>query len=51
LVVYRDLLRLRRELPRDVRVDYSEEERWLRVRRGEAELRVDFDRQTAEIRA
>jgi maltooligosyltrehalose trehalohydrolase len=51
LAVYRDLLRLRRELPREVQVEYSEEERWLRVRRGDAELRVDFDRQTAEIHA
>jgi maltooligosyltrehalose trehalohydrolase len=51
LDVYRDLLRLRPELPREVEVDHSEEGRWLRVRRGEAELRVDFERCTAEILA
>ena len=50
LSLYRDLLRLRRGFPRDIEVDYSVEGRRLRVRRGGAELHVDFDRLTAEIR-
>jgi maltooligosyltrehalose trehalohydrolase len=44
---YRELLALRRELPRDVEVET--EGRTLRARRGHVELRVDFDAKTAEL--
>ena len=44
---YRELLALRRELPREVST--SVEGRVLRVRRGGAELVVDFDALTAEL--
>ena len=36
------LLRLRRELPREVEVGYDEEARWLTVRRGPVELVANF---------
>jgi maltooligosyltrehalose trehalohydrolase len=43
---YEKLLTLRRELPREVLVDFSEEGRWLTVRRGPVELVANFgDRQ------
>jgi maltooligosyltrehalose trehalohydrolase len=45
---YRDLLALRRELPREVST--SVEGRVLRVRRGDVELVADFDALTAELR-
>jgi len=45
-----DLLRLRRELPRDLETEADEDRRILRVRRGTAELVADFDNMTAEIR-
>jgi maltooligosyltrehalose trehalohydrolase len=49
--LYRRLLSLRSELPPGrVLTELSEEGRRLRVRRGRAELLVDFDRLTAEIR-
>jgi maltooligosyltrehalose trehalohydrolase len=44
---YRELLALRRELPREVST--SVEGRVLRVRRGEVELVADFDALTAEL--
>jgi maltooligosyltrehalose trehalohydrolase len=44
---YRELLALRRELPREVVVET--EGRSLRARRGDVELRVDFDAKTAEL--
>jgi maltooligosyltrehalose trehalohydrolase len=44
---YRELLALRRELPREV--DVEVEGRRLRARRGGVELRVDFDAKTAEL--
>jgi len=45
---YRDLLALRRRLPREVST--SVEGRVLRVRRGDVELVADFDALTAELR-
>ncbi len=47
---YRELLRLRRDLPPEVEVEFTEEPRRLRLRRGELELAVDFERLSAEIR-
>jgi hypothetical protein len=44
---YRELLALRRRLPRDVSTNV--EGRILRVRRGDVELVADFDALTAEI--
>jgi maltooligosyltrehalose trehalohydrolase len=41
--LYRDLLRLRRELPRvEAEASYDEGRRWLRVRRGPFELAMNF---------
>jgi maltooligosyltrehalose trehalohydrolase len=48
--LYRSLIRLRRELPDDVLTHFTEELRQLRVRRGEVELRVNFEHPTAELR-
>jgi maltooligosyltrehalose trehalohydrolase len=48
--LYRELLRLRRGLPRAAEADFSENGRWLRMRRGDVELRVDFARLAAELR-
>ncbi len=48
---YRELLRLRRELPPEVVTTVDEERRLLTVRRGRYELRVDFEQLTAEVRA
>jgi maltooligosyltrehalose trehalohydrolase len=47
---YAELLRLRRELPRDVETSADEERRVLRVRRGPVELVADFEHLTAELR-
>jgi maltooligosyltrehalose trehalohydrolase len=47
---YAELLRLRRELPREVETDADEERRLLRVRRGDVELVADFANLTAELR-
>jgi maltooligosyltrehalose trehalohydrolase len=47
---YAELLRLRRELPREVETDADEKRRILRVRRGGVELVADFGRLTVEIR-
>jgi maltooligosyltrehalose trehalohydrolase len=44
---YRELLALRRELPRTI--DVETEGRTLRARRGTVELHVDFDAKTAEL--
>jgi maltooligosyltrehalose trehalohydrolase len=48
--LYQSLLRLHRELPKEVETQYSEEERWLRVRRGPVELLANFsdDEQTID---
>jgi maltooligosyltrehalose trehalohydrolase len=48
--LYRRLLALRRELPREVTVDADEEARVLRVRRGEVELTLDFANLSLELR-
>src|SRR5581483_10901828 len=47
---YRDLIRLRRDLPPEVETEVDERRRTLRVRRGGHELVADFERLTAEIR-
>jgi maltooligosyltrehalose trehalohydrolase len=47
---YRDLIALRRTLPRNVATDVDEERRVLWVRRGEVELVADFADLTAELR-
>jgi maltooligosyltrehalose trehalohydrolase len=47
---YGELLRLRRELPREVETSADEERRVLRVRRGPVELVADFEHLTAELR-
>ncbi len=49
--LYLDLLRLRRELPRELEVAYDEEARTLELRRGRATLRADFARETVELDA
>jgi maltooligosyltrehalose trehalohydrolase len=46
---YAELLRARRELPREVETDADEERRVLRVRRGDVELVLDFEQLTAEL--
>jgi len=46
---YRDLIALRRTLPREVDVDADEARRILRVRRGDRELVADFDNLTVEV--
>src|SRR5581483_9480276 len=50
LAFYRELLALRRTLPRGLEVDADEEARTLRIRRGEAELRLDFAARTVDLR-
>jgi maltooligosyltrehalose trehalohydrolase len=47
---YRELLSLRRGLPPRVEVEFDEEARILRARRGEVELVADFANATAELR-
>jgi maltooligosyltrehalose trehalohydrolase len=49
LELYRHLLALRRDLPRDVETSCSEEERWLRVRRGPVELLANFSGESRAI--
>jgi maltooligosyltrehalose trehalohydrolase len=49
--LYRDLLALRRELPRELEVEADEAARTLTLRRGDAVLRVDFGRETVDVRA
>jgi len=47
---HRELLALRRELPREVEVEVDEPARTLTLRRGDAELRADFENTTVELR-
>ena len=47
--LYVDLLRLRRELPRELNVDYDEDARTLTLRRGRATLHADFSRETVSL--
>jgi maltooligosyltrehalose trehalohydrolase len=49
--LYRRLLRLRRELPRELQVSFDEEARTLELRRGRATLRADFANETVELDA
>ena len=49
--LYVDLLRLRRELPRELEVSFDEDARTLELRRGRALLRVDFAAETVDLRA
>jgi maltooligosyltrehalose trehalohydrolase len=48
--LYRELLRLRRELPRELEVEVDEEARTLTLRCGRATLRADFGNETVELR-
>jgi maltooligosyltrehalose trehalohydrolase len=48
--LHRELLALRRELPREAEVALDEEARTLTVRRGGVELRADFANATVELR-
>ena len=48
---YVDLLRLRRDLPRELDVAFDEDARTLTLRRGAATLHADFDRETVELQA
>jgi maltooligosyltrehalose trehalohydrolase len=50
LAFYRELLVLRRELPREITVEADEDAGVLRARRGWAELILDFRRRTVELR-
>jgi maltooligosyltrehalose trehalohydrolase len=47
--LYRDLIRLRKELPQEVEAAGDDSTGVLRVRRGSAELTVDFRRRTWEL--
>jgi maltooligosyltrehalose trehalohydrolase len=47
--LYVDLLRLRRELPRELEVEADEAVRTLTLRRGRATLRADFRAETVEL--
>jgi maltooligosyltrehalose trehalohydrolase len=49
--LYVDLLRRRRELPRELEVAFDEDARTLELRRGRATLRADFVNDTVELRA
>jgi maltooligosyltrehalose trehalohydrolase len=49
--LYRRLLRLRRELPRELEVAFDEEARTLELRRGRVTLRADFANETVELDA
>jgi len=49
--LYSELLRLRRELPRELEVEADEAARTLTLRRGRATLRADFARETVELDA
>jgi maltooligosyltrehalose trehalohydrolase len=48
--LYRDLIALRRELPRQHEASWDEPTRTLPLRRGDATLVADFARKTAELR-
>jgi maltooligosyltrehalose trehalohydrolase len=47
--LYRDLIRLRRELPGELEVEADETARTLTLRRGRATLHVDFANETVEL--
>ncbi len=47
--LYVDLLRLRRELPRELEIAYDEDARTLELRRGRATLRADFAHETVDV--
>jgi maltooligosyltrehalose trehalohydrolase len=48
--LYGELLRARRELPRGVdSIEFSEDDRWLRVRRGRFELAMNFAARPREV--
>jgi hypothetical protein len=47
---YRELLALRRDLPREVELEVDEQARILRAHRGEVELVADFANATVELR-
>ena len=47
--LYRELLRLRRELPRELEVECDEQARTLTLRRGRATLRADFVAETVVL--
>jgi maltooligosyltrehalose trehalohydrolase len=47
---YKELIALRRTLPRDVETDVDERRRVLRARRGDVELVADFAAKTVELR-
>ena len=49
--LYTDLLRLRRELPRELEISFDEAARTLELRRGRATLRADFANETVELQA
>ena len=49
--LYARLLRLRRELPRELEVACDEQARTLLLRRGRATLRADFANETVELDA
>ncbi len=49
--LYRRLLRLRRELPRQLEIAFDEAARTLELRRGRATLRADFANDTVELDA
>jgi maltooligosyltrehalose trehalohydrolase len=48
--LYRELLALRRELPRELETDADDEAKTLRMRRGGVELVADFAAKTVEVR-
>jgi maltooligosyltrehalose trehalohydrolase len=48
--MYRELLRLRRELPRELEVEADEEARTLTLRRGSVTLVADFANETVDLR-
>jgi maltooligosyltrehalose trehalohydrolase len=48
--LYVELLRLRRELPRELEIEADESARTLTIRRGRATLRADFANETVDLR-
>jgi maltooligosyltrehalose trehalohydrolase len=48
--LYVELLRLRRELPRELEIESDEPARTLTIRRGRATLRADFANETVDLR-
>ena len=49
--LYAELLRRRRELPRELEMSFDEDARTLELRRGRATLRADFANETVELQA